>query len=157
MRVLRRRRDGPPIILLTARSVTAERVAGVDAGADDYLTKSFEMDELEARLRVTARRTDLEFTESETLGPMVFDRAGRLLLRDGERLDLARKEIASLECLLERRGRLASKLRRISHFYGTGSSAGESAIEPHVSRLKPFGIRIKTARRLGYMLDVDAR
>jgi two-component system OmpR family response regulator len=159
LRALRRRGDGTPVILLTARSETAERVAGLDAGADDYLTKPFEMDELEARLRAMARRKNIEFAARDKLGPLVFDRTGRQLLQDEQPLDIPRKEIATLECLLERRGRLVSKAQLISHVYGIGSDAEESAIEPHVSRLRkrlePFGIRIKTARGLGYMLEVD--
>lgn len=160
LRALRRRGDGTPVILLTARSETAERVAGLDAGADDYLTKPFELDELEARLRAMARRKKLEFTERDALGPLVFDRARRQLLQDEEPLSLPRREIATLECLLERRGRLVSKAQLISHVYGIGSDADDSAIEPHVSRLRkrlePFGIRIKTARGLGYLLEVES-
>lgn len=159
LRALRRRGDGTPVILLTARSETAERVAGLDAGADDYLTKPFEMDELEARLRAMARRKNLEFSVRDELGPLVFDRAGRQLLQDNQVIDVPRKEIATLECLLERRGRLVSKAQLITHVYGVGSDSDDSAIEPHVSRLRkrlePFGIRIKTARGLGYMLEID--
>ncbi|PJE27286.1 Transcriptional regulatory protein tctD [Pseudooceanicola marinus] len=158
LRALRRRGDGTPVILLTARSETAERVAGLDAGADDYLTKPFEMDELEARLRAMARRKELEFSARDALGPLVFDRTSRQLLQDETPLDIPRKEIATLECLLERRGRIVSKAQLITHVYGTGSDAEDSAIEPHVSRLRkrldPFGIKIKTARGLGYMLEI---
>jgi two-component system OmpR family response regulator len=160
LRALRRRGDGTPVILLTARSETAERVAGLDAGADDYLTKPFEMDELEARLRAMARRKNLEFSARDTLGPLIFDRTSRQLMRGDEPLEVPRREIATLECLLERRGRIVSKAQLLAHVYGTGSDAAESAIEPHVSRLRkrldPFGIRIKTARGLGYMLEVTA-
>ena len=85
------------MILLTARSETEERVAGLDAGADDYLTKPFEMDELEARLRALARRKDLVFSARDRLGGLVFDRSARQLL-DGDRpLEIPRKEIADLE------------------------------------------------------------
>lgn len=159
LRALRRRGDGTPVILLTARSETAERVVGLDAGADDYLTKPFEMDELEARLRAMARRKNLEFSVRDELGPLVFDRVGRQLLQNNQVIDVPRKEVATLECLLERRGRLVSKAQLITHVYGVGSDSDDSAIEPHVSRLRkrlePFGIRIKTARGLGYMLEID--
>ena len=118
------------------------------------------MDELEARLRAMARRKNLEFTELDTLGPLVFDRTSRQLLKESKPLDIPRREISTLEYLLERRGRIVSKAQLITHVYGTGSDAEESVIEPHVSRLRkrlePFGIRIKTARGLGYMLEVDA-
>ncbi|WP_340263932.1 response regulator transcription factor [Sulfitobacter pontiacus] len=157
---LRRRGDGTPVILLTARAETSERVAGLDAGADDYLTKPFEMDELEARLRAMARRKNLEFAARDAIGPLVFDRTNRQLLKDEAPLAFPRKELATLECLLERRGRIVSKSQLITHVYGTGAAQEDSAIEPHVSRLRkrlePFGIRIKAARGLGYMLEVDS-
>lgn len=157
---LRRRGDGTPVILLTARAETSERVAGLDAGADDYLTKPFEMDELEARLRAMARRKNLEFAARDAIGPLVFDRTNRQLLKDEQPLAFPRKELATLECLLERRGRIVSKSQLITHVYGTGAAQEDSAIEPHVSRLRkrlePFGIRIKAARGLGYMLEVDS-
>jgi len=157
---LRRRGDGTPVIMLTARAETSERVAGLDAGADDYLTKPFEMDELEARLRAMARRKNLEFAARDAIGPLVFDRTNRQLLKDEQPLAFPRKELATLECLLERRGRIVSKSQLITHVYGTGAAQEDSAIEPHVSRLRkrlePFGIRIKAARGLGYMLEVDS-
>ncbi len=156
---LRRRGDGTPVILLTARAETSERVAGLDAGADDYLTKPFEMDELEARLRAMARRKNLEFAARDAIGPLVFDRTNRQLLEGEQPLAFPRKELATLECLLERRGRIVSKSQLITHVYGTGAAQEDSAIEPHVSRLRKrlesYGVRIKTARGLGYMLDVD--
>ncbi|WP_288960879.1 response regulator transcription factor, partial [uncultured Sulfitobacter sp.] len=140
---LRRRGDGTPVILLTARAETSERVAGLDAGADDYLTKPFEMDELEARLRAMARRKNLEFAARDAIGPLVFDRTNRQLLEGEQPLAFPRKELATLECLLERRGRIVSKSQLITHVYGTGAAQEDSAIEPHVSRLRkrlePFG------------------
>ncbi len=160
LRALRRRRKGMPVILLTARSETGERVAGLDAGADDYLTKPFEMDELEARLRALSRRKNLEFSAQDSIGPLVFDRSSRQLMHDGTALEIPRREIATLECLFERRGRIVSKAQLMAHVYGTGAEHDDSAIEPHVSRLRKrlerFGIKIKTARGLGYMLDIAA-
>lgn len=159
LRDLRAAGDGTPVILLTARGETQERVAGLDAGADDYLTKPFEMDELEARLRALARRKDLVFSARDTLGALVFDRTSRQLLDKEVPVDVPRREIAVLECLLERRGRIVSKDQLTTHVYGTGADVDDSAVEPHVSRLRRrlegFGIRIKTARGLGYMLDTD--
>ncbi|QFS83034.1 Transcriptional regulatory protein tctD [Roseivivax sp. THAF40] len=159
LRALRGRGDGTPVILLTARSETEERVAGLDAGADDYLTKPFEMDELEARLRAMARRKNLVFSARDQLGTLTFDRTSRQLMDGDTSLDVPRKEIATLECLLERRGRIVSKAQLLTHVYGTGADVDDSAIEPHVSRLRrrleQHGVRIKTARGLGYMLDLS--
>lgn len=159
LNAMRRRDDATPVILLTARSETSDRVAGLDAGADDYLVKPFEMDELEARLRALARRRDLMYSSRDSIGPLVFDRQSRQVLHEGRDLEIPRREIATLECLLERKGRIVSKADLNTHVYGTGADVEDSAIEPHVSRLRkrldPFGIRIKTARGLGYMLDDD--
>ncbi|WP_424985129.1 response regulator transcription factor [Microbulbifer sp. S227A] len=161
LRALRRRQDGTPVILLTARSETAERIAGLDAGADDYLTKPFDMDELEARLRAMARRKSLVYSERDLIGELVFDRSSRQLMHGETPLDIPRKEIATLECLLERRGRIVSKPQLVTHVYGTGADIDDSAIEPHVSRLRrrleAHGIRIKTARGLGYMLEIGGK
>ncbi len=159
LRALRLRGDGAPVILLTARSETRERVAGLDAGADDYLTKPFEMDELEARLRALSRRKELEYSARDVLGELVFDRVSRQLMAGECMLEIPRREIATLECLLERRGRIVSKSQLLAHVYGTGADIDQSAIEPHVSRLRrrlqDYGVRIKVARGLGYMLEVE--
>jgi two-component system OmpR family response regulator len=158
LRALRARGEGAPVLLLTARTDTQDRVQGLDAGADDYLVKPFEMDELEARLRALARRKDLVFAAQNAVGPLVYDRDNRLLTHGGTALDLPRREVAVLECLMDRRGRLVSKSQLTAHVYGTGADVDDSAVEPHVSRLRrrlqDFGIRIKTARGLGYMLEV---
>ncbi len=159
LREIRGRGDNVPVILLTARSDTQDRVKGLDAGADDYLVKPFEMDELEARLRALARRKDLVFAAKSEIGPLLFDRDSRQLMDGNSTLDLPRREVAVLECLLERRGRIVTKGQLAAHVYGTGADVDDSAVEPHVSRLRrrlnDFGIRIKTARGLGYMLDVE--
>lgn len=155
---MRRRNDGTPVILLTARSDVSDRVAGLDMGADDYLVKPFEMEELDARIRALSRRKNLDFGTSEMLGELEFDRINRQARAKGDVLDIPRKELAVLECLLERRGRIVSKAYLTDHVYGTGTDVDETAIEPHVSRLRKrlsgLGIRIKTARGLGYMLEV---
>ncbi|MGP6089352.1 response regulator transcription factor [Antarctobacter jejuensis] len=160
LRGMRSAGDGTPVILLTARGDTQDRVAGLDSGADDYLTKPFEMDELEARLRALARRKDLVFSARDVLGGLVFDRTSRQLMQGDQPLDVPRREIAVLECLVERRGRIVSKAQLTAHVYGTGADVDDSAVEPHVSRLRRrierHGIRIKTARGLGYMLETEA-
>ncbi len=154
---IRARGESVPVILLTARSDTSDRVAGLDAGADDYLVKPFEMDELEARVRALSRRKDLDYGARESVGGLEFDRATRQVSADGVTQDFPRREVAVLECLLERRGRIVSKAQLTDHVYGVGADVDDTAIEPHVSRLRKrlsaFGVSIKTARGLGYMLE----
>lgn len=156
---LRQRGAQTPVILLTARIETRDRVLGLDRGADDYLVKPFEMDELEARIRALSRRKNLEYSAHETLGRLVFDRSTRQVTVDDQPLDLPRKELATLECLIERKGRLVSKSQIIDHVYGVGAEVDDTAIEPHISRLRrrlaECGLQIKTARGLGYLLEVE--
>lgn len=157
LKALRARGDSAPVILLTARSETSDRVAGLDLGADDYLVKPFEMDELEARIRALSRRKQLEFGTRETIGALSFDRSARQVLAKDEMLDIPRKELSVLECLFERRGRIVSKQVLTNHVYGIGADVDDTAVEPLISRLRrrlaDHGVAIKTARGLGYMLE----
>ena len=159
LHALRQRGGHTPVILLTARIETSDRVLGLDRGADDYLVKPFEMDELEARIRALSRRKNLEYSPKEILGRLIFDRSTRQVTVDGLPLDLPRKELATLECLIERKERLVSKSQIIDHVYGIGADVDDTAIEPHISRLRrrlaQCGVQIKTARGLGYLLEVE--
>lgn len=156
LRTLRARQDLTPVLLLTARTDTADRVAGLDAGADDYLVKPFAMEELLARLRALFRRRWTEASDVQTLGPLSFDPATRQISAKDVHIDLPRKELAAFECLLARRGRLTPKSTLVTQLYGTGADVDDSVVEVHISRLRKrlraFGIEIKTARGLGYML-----
>ncbi|SNT31025.1 response regulator transcription factor [Tropicimonas sediminicola] len=157
---LRARGDGVPVILLTARSETSDRVEGLDLGADDYLVKPFDMDELEARIRALSRRKNIDYGARERIGGLEFNRTTRQVTASGEVLDIPRKELATFECLLERRGRLVSRSMLTDHVYGIGADVDDKAIEPHVSRLRrrlsEHGVTIKAARGLGYMLEVES-
>ncbi len=158
LQALRNRGDGTPVILLTARSELRDRVAGLDMGADDYLVKPFEMDELEARIRALSRRKDLDYGAREAIGLLEFDRVTRQVTAAGQVVEIPRRELAVLECLLESRGRIVSKSLLTNHVYGIGADVDDTAVEPHVSRLRrrleSHGVAIKTARGLGYMLEV---
>ncbi len=160
VRRMRRRGDAAPVLMLTARGETRDRIVGLDAGADDYLVKPFDMDELEARLRALARRRTPETGTAERLGALEFNRGARRLSACGETIDLPRRELATLECLLDRRGRLVSKATLADHLYGAGADVEEKVVEVHISRLRkrldPYGVRIRTARGLGYLLEEDA-
>ena len=156
LRDLRARGDLTPVLMLTARGDTRDRVVGLDDGADDYLVKPFAMDELMARLRALARRRVGEVSMTESVGPLTFDKTARCLATGDSVVDLPRRELAVFECLLERRGRLTPKSALIDYLYGVGADIDESVVEVHISRLRKrlrtHGIEIRAARGLGYML-----
>jgi two-component system OmpR family response regulator len=143
-----------PVLLLTARDSVADRVTGLDSGADDYLVKPFEMDELDARVRALLRRKPSPQESSETIGALTIHRHGRWVSANGTDLALARKEFAALECLMDRRGGLVTKSQLIDHIYGIGEDASEGNVEVLISRLRkklmPHDIEIRVARGLGY-------
>lgn len=156
LRNLRRRGDARPVLLLTARGEAADMVAGLDAGADDYLAKPFSMDVLEARLRALSRRRAQAISDMLELGALAFDATLRSASVAGEALDLPRREMSLLEALMEAEGRTVSKERLLVRLYGAGAEVEDSAIEVHVSRLrkrlKPHGFEIAVQRGLGYRL-----
>ena len=156
LKELRQRGDVRPVILLTARAETEDRVVGLDAGADDYLIKPFEMAELEARVRALLRRRPSPQQQVWQVGPLEFDVSSRQLLNGGKEITLPRRELSVFECLVIADGRLVSKSTLIEHCYGTGADVEDSIVEVHVSRLrgrlKPFGVQIKAQRGLGYQM-----
>ncbi|MEM7641135.1 MAG: response regulator transcription factor [Pseudomonadota bacterium] len=156
LRDMRGRGDMRPVLLLTARSDTVDRVRGLDAGADDYLVKPFEMVELEARLRALSRRKPLPFRKVLSFGLLTLDLDARQAEIDGTPLPMPRREVSLLEALLAAEGRTVSKTQLLEHTYGTGSDIEEVAIEAHLSRLrkrlKPHGVAIVVQRGLGYAL-----
>ena len=157
LRNMRRRRDATPVIILTARGAVDNRVEGLDAGADDYLVKPFEMIELEARVRALLRRPKDAVARIVRIGGLDYAPETNELLQDGMQLDLPRKERAVFECLYRHRSRLASKAVLLDHVYGVGTEVDEKVIEVLISRLRkriaPYGLSIRTARGLGYRLE----
>ncbi|MEM8698369.1 MAG: response regulator transcription factor [Pseudomonadota bacterium] len=155
---MRRRGDARPVILLTARTSTQDRVGGLDAGADDYLVKPFAMEELAARVRALGRRNRVLPQRLTALGDLQFDLEGLQLL-DGESvLDIPRRELSVLGALVEAQGRAVSKAALLDRVYGTGSDTDERVIEVYISRLrkrlKGHRIAIRVNRGIGYTLSV---
>ncbi|MBD1545650.1 response regulator transcription factor [Roseibium aggregatum] len=156
---LRGRGDNTPVLLLTARGETKDRVTGLDLGADDYLVKPFEAEELEARVRALARRRNTDGGAPIKVGKLQFDRGARRLFRDGAAMELPRRELAVLECLIDRRGQLVPKRTLADHVYGLGTEIEEKVIEIYISRLRKrlegHGLKIRTARGLGYYFEEE--
>ncbi len=156
---LRRRNDPRAVILLTARSSTQDRVAGLDTGADDYLVKPFEMDELAARVRALARRRDIVPRRTVALGALELDLEALQLKTGEDTLDVPRQELKVLTALVNAKGAAVSKSRLLDQVYGVGSETNESVIEVYISRLRkrlrPHGVSIRVHRGIGYSLTVD--
>lgn len=156
LRNLRARGDQRPVLLLTANDDTSNLVAGLDAGADDYLTKPFEMEVLEARLRALGRRKATALKDELRFGNLLFDITSRAVSCGETKLDMPRRECALLEIFMSSIGRNVTKSILLEHLYGTGADIEDSAIEVNISRLRkklvPFGFEIRVQRGLGYQL-----
>jgi len=157
LRRLRDRRSQVPVLILTARDTLEDRVAGLDFGADDYMTKPFDLPEFEARVRALIRRGHYNGGGSMTHGRLRFDSAARRLFHADQPVELSVRELAVIELLLARQGRVVSKEQIIDQLFGWGDDVGSNAIEVYVHRvrkkLEPFGIDIRTVRGMGYLLD----
>lgn len=160
LRALRQRGDMRPVLMLTAKSDISDKIAGLDAGADDYLAKPFEMDELAARIRALNRRTQTGTMREDRIGTLTFDAAARQVFGPRGPLDLPRREVAIFEALLAAQGRTVSKQVLLDKVYGTGTAVEEQVVEVYVSRLRKriqkYGLEIKVQRGLGYIMQAAA-
>ena len=153
---LRARKAAQPVLILTAQDGVDDRVRGLDAGADDYLTKPFALPELEARVRALTRRGTGQPRCIE-IGQLSYDQADRVVKIGGQLVDLSAREIGLLEIFLLRVGRLVSKDQLVDHLCGWGEEVSSNAIEVYVHRLRKkledSGVRIVTVRGLGYCME----
>ena len=159
---LRARDSRLPVLILTALDGVNDRVRGLEAGADDYLAKPFDLSELEARVRALVRRGMAGGPTLTRHGALSYDQVGRVARLNGEPLELSAREVSLLEIFLQRAGRLVSKDQLVSHLCEWGEEVSPNAIEVYVHRLRkklePGGVRIVTVRGLGYSLErADAR
>jgi DNA-binding response OmpR family regulator len=161
MEVLRRIRERGitfPILILTARDDLQGRIRGLDAGADDYLLKPFELGELEARIRALLRRGS---GSHQSFGKINFDQVSRQVSVDGRQLDLTAREVAVLELLLQRLGRIVSKQQLLDSIYTDAHETNPAVVEVFVSRLRRkleeanAGVGIRVLRGLGYRLELS--
>jgi two-component system OmpR family response regulator len=157
LRQVRAAKKAMPVIILTARDTVGDRVLGLDLGADDYLTKPFSLVELEARVRALLRRAQGGGAATLTCGALEFDSVGRRVVLAGDPVDLSARELAVLETLLFRQGKVVSKEQLIDSLCAWSEEVTPNAIEVYMHRLRkklePGGVEIRTVRGLGYLLD----
>ncbi|ABF12251.1 two-component system, OmpR family, response regulator [Cupriavidus metallidurans] len=157
LRELRASGSNVPIIILTALDQVSNRIAGLNAGADDYLVKPFDLSELSARVSAVARRYAGNPNPLVNLGDLRIDTAGHSVMRGETRVDLTASEWALLEALIQHPGMIVSRARLEERLYSFNEEVGSNTIEVHMSRLrKKLGADvIETLRGLGYRLRRD--
>ena len=153
---LRSRGSKVPVMMLTARDQLLDRVTGLDLGADDYLVKPFEPEELAARLRALLRRPNVDPSPVITIGKLEVDRSRCVASVNGEPIELRRREWVLLERLVVRVGKVVSKERLSAEVFGYDDMVAPNAIEVYIARLRrklgPDGPPIRTMRGLGYVM-----
>ncbi len=154
LKTMRRRGDRRPVIILTARDQISDRIEGLNAGADDYLVKPFDLDELSARVMAVSRRYAGNPNPQLTLGDLKIDKVGRRVWRGKEGIDLTRREWAILDLLMQRETAVISKDQMEEALYEFGSEIESNTVEVHISRLRKKLGRdvIHTVRGVGYRL-----
>jgi two-component system OmpR family response regulator len=160
LRRLRHRRNKVPVLVLTARDAIADRITGLDLGADDYLAKPFHLSELEARVRALIRRSHSGASSELVHGRLRLDMAGRRLYCDDQPIDLSARELAVIELLLLKEGKVVTKQQIVDHLYGWEDASNSNAIEVFVYRLRKklevSGADIRTVRGMGYLIEKHA-
>ncbi|WP_017525778.1 response regulator [Pusillimonas noertemannii] len=154
VRRLRARRETVPAIMITARDAVSDRIEGLDLGADDYLVKPFDLEELSARIRAAIRRHDGRPSTVLSHGGLSLDAAGKQASLNGGPITLTAREFAILHALMRRPGHIISRAQLEEALYGWGDEVDSNAIEVHIYNLRrKLGAEaIQTVRRQGYRL-----
>jgi DNA-binding response OmpR family regulator len=152
LRSLRARGQATPVIVVTARDAVESRIAGLDAGADDYIVKPFDLDELAARIRSALRRSAGRAEPELAIGPVSIDLARRSVLREGVPVTLSAREFAIVEALALRPGAILSRSQLEERMYGWGEEVESNAVEVHIHaiRRKLGADFIRNVRGVGY-------
>ena len=157
LRLLRSRKVPVPILIITARSEIDDRIKGLDLGADDYLTKPFEMREFDARVRALLRRSRADGLKALSCGALTLDMAARRAYLNDQPLDLPRREFHVLEVLMSRHGRIISKDQIIDSISDFHDELNPSTVEIYIHRirkkLEATDVTIRTVRGVGYILE----
>ena len=159
-RELRNRRITTPILMLTARDALEDRVVGLDSGADDYLVKPFEVDELRARLRALLRRESSSKTGVLSIADLELDPASHTIQRGGQTIDLTAKEFSILEYLMRHPNRLITREMAEEHLWSYDRVVSSNVVDVYIRRLRrkiddPFQVKlIETMRGAGYRIRI---
>jgi DNA-binding response OmpR family regulator len=155
LRELRRRGNATPVIIVTARDDRQDRIAGLDAGADDYIVKPFDLDEVAARMRSVLRRVSGRGDPTIRVGDISLDPVTRAVERQGQPVTLSAHEYAVLEALLQRPGAILSRAQLEDRLYGWDAGVESNAIEVyiHALRRKLGSEAIRTLRGVGYFVS----
>lgn len=157
LRRLRARRSTVPVLMLTVNDALEDLVTGLDLGADDYLTKPFRLSELEARVRALIRRAHAGASSELVHGRLRLDMAGRRLYLDDKPMELSLRELAVIELLLLREGKVVTKQQIVDHLYGWEDVSSSNAVEVFIHRLRRklegSGVTIATVRGMGYLIE----
>ena len=157
-RSLRNRRVRTPILMLTARDALEDRVLGLDSGADDYLVKPFEMNELRARLRALLRRESEDKSGLITIADLTIDPSTHFVKRGGQTIDLTSREYGMLEYLARNPNRLITRQMAETHLWSYDAIVASNVVDVYIRRLRrkvddPFEVKlIETVRGSGYRL-----
>lgn len=155
LRQMRGRDDRTPVLILSARDATRDRIQGLNAGADDYLIKPFDLEELLARIHAIERRRSGMSTNQLKHGGLELDLSAMTVHYDGERIELQRREFMLLKKLIEHPGQIFSRSQLEEAIYGWDADVESNAIDVHVHHLrrKLYPEVVKTVRGVGYRID----
>jgi len=157
LRKIRQHKNALPVLILTARDDMNDRIEGISQGADDYMTKPFELRELEARIHALIRRCYGGFNHRVEMGNLQLDTNNQQIQANGELLSLSARESAVLSVLMMQKGKVISKDNIAKHLSLHGDALADNAIEVYIHRIRkhiePYGVGIRTFRGLGYLLE----
>ena len=157
LKALRSRRNETPVMVLTAKDTVPDRVLGLDSGADDFVVKPFDLDEVCARLRALARRNEGRSIPTIEYKGVVLDPASHQVTYNGEKVELSQKEFEVLNFLMSNIGRVISRARLEESLYSWNTDIESNTVEVHIHHLrkKLDSALIRTVRGVGYIIDID--